>query len=173
MCVWPIRPDDPATVRQRLVLVFAAVTSMVAIAFVVPLCVLVRDVARERALDGADRDASALFPVLAVTDDADALAVAVSRTPAGSNGRLRIYERTEGQPICKEFSMEERESDSAIRVLEQRARHVEVDVGVGDMLIFDASRHIHRVTTVEGERARWTMGCFVGAFDDGSLVCWS
>ena len=30
--------------RRRLVLVFAAVTSMVAIAFIVPLCVLVRDV---------------------------------------------------------------------------------------------------------------------------------
>jgi hypothetical protein len=65
-------------VRRRLVLVFAAVTSMVAIAFIVPLCVLVRDVARERALDGADRDASALFPVLAVTVDPDALDVAVS-----------------------------------------------------------------------------------------------
>lgn len=77
--------------RRRLVLVFAAVTSMVAIAFVVPLCVLVRDVARERALDGADRDASALFPVLALTDDPDALAIAVSRTPAGSEGRLRVY----------------------------------------------------------------------------------
>jgi signal transduction histidine kinase len=79
-------------VRRRLVAVFAAVTAMVAIAFVVPLGVLVRDVARERAIDDATRDASALFPVLAVTDDAQALAVAISRTGSGAvGGRLTVY----------------------------------------------------------------------------------
>ncbi len=78
--------------RRRLVAVFAAVTAMVAIAFVVPLGVLVRDVARERAIDDATRDASALFPVLAVTDDAQALAVAISRTGSGAvGGRLTVY----------------------------------------------------------------------------------
>lgn len=77
--------------RRRLVAVFAAVTTMVAIAFVVPLAVLVRDVARERALDDANRDASALFPILAVTDDAATLELAVSRTRAGSDGRLDVH----------------------------------------------------------------------------------
>lgn len=78
--------------RRRLVVVFAAVTAMVAIAFVVPLGLLVRDVARERAIDDATRDASALFPVLAVTDDAQALAVAISRTGSGAvGGRLTVY----------------------------------------------------------------------------------
>lgn len=78
--------------RRRLVVVFAAVTAMVAIAFVVPLGLLVRDVARERALDDATRDASSLFPVLAVTDDAQTLAVAISRTGSGAiGGRLTVY----------------------------------------------------------------------------------
>lgn len=77
--------------RRRLVGVFAAVTAMIAIAFLVPLALFVRDVARERALDDAEGDASALFPVLAVTGDPDALAVAVSRTPAGSAGRLSVF----------------------------------------------------------------------------------
>ncbi len=71
--------------------VFAAVTTMVAIAFVVPLGLFVRDVARERAIADADADAAALFPVLAVSEDADALAVAISRTPAGGAGRLTLY----------------------------------------------------------------------------------
>ncbi len=77
--------------RRRLGVVFAAVTAMVAIAFVVPLALFVRDVAHERAIADADGDASALFPVLAVTDNAEALAVAISRTPAGSAGRLTVY----------------------------------------------------------------------------------
>jgi signal transduction histidine kinase len=77
--------------RRRLIVVFAAVTTMVAIAFIVPLSLFVRDVARERAVDDADRDASALFPVLAVSDDAETIAIALSRTPAGSAGRLTVY----------------------------------------------------------------------------------
>lgn len=77
--------------RRRLVGVFAAVTSMIAVAFLVPLALFVRDVARERALDDAETDTSALFPVLAATSDTDALEVAVSRTPTGSAGRLSIF----------------------------------------------------------------------------------
>lgn len=77
--------------RRRLVGVFAAVTSMIAIAFLVPLALFVRDVARERAISDAEGDASAIFPVLVATSSPDALAVAVSRTPAGSAGRLTVF----------------------------------------------------------------------------------
>lgn len=77
--------------RRRLALVFAAVTTMVAVAFIVPLSIFVRDVARERAIDDANRDASALFPILAATDSVDVLGVAISRTPAGTAGRLSVY----------------------------------------------------------------------------------
>lgn len=64
---------------------------MVAIAFVVPLAVLVDDVAEDRALENAGRDASALFPVLAVTGEVEPVAVAVSRTPAGAAGRMAVH----------------------------------------------------------------------------------
>ncbi|MFQ5557431.1 MAG: HAMP domain-containing protein, partial [Acidimicrobiales bacterium] len=67
-----------------------AVTTMVTLAFVVPLGLLVRDVARDRALTDSERDASALFPVLAVTDDPGAVALAVSRTRAGAENRLAV-----------------------------------------------------------------------------------
>jgi signal transduction histidine kinase len=77
--------------RRRLVAVFVAVTAMVVVAFVVPLAVFVREVARERAIDDADADVAALFPVLAATDDAGSVAVAISRTPAGARGRLTVY----------------------------------------------------------------------------------
>jgi signal transduction histidine kinase len=77
--------------RRRLIVVFVAVTTLVAAAFVIPLAVLVRNVARERALDDASRDASALSPVLAVSEDAEALRVAISRTRSGSDGRLTVF----------------------------------------------------------------------------------
>lgn len=76
--------------RRRLATVFVAVTTMVTLAFVVPLGLLVRDVARDRALTDSERDASALFPVLAVTDDPGAVALAVSRTRAGAENRLAV-----------------------------------------------------------------------------------
>jgi hypothetical protein len=46
-------------------------------------------------------------------------------------------------------------------------------VGVGDLLIFDSGRHYHRVTAVEGTRARWTMGGFLGrASEDSAILYW-
>lgn len=44
----------------------AAVTSMVALAFLVPLSILVRDLARDRAINRAERDAEAVARVMAV-----------------------------------------------------------------------------------------------------------
>ena len=39
---------------------------------------------------------------------------------------------------------------------------------VGDLLVFDAGRHFHRVTPVMGARPRWTLGGFVALSRDGS-----
>jgi len=53
-------------VRARLVGVALAATSMVAISFLVPLGILVRDLAADRELSAAERDAEALARLLAV-----------------------------------------------------------------------------------------------------------
>jgi hypothetical protein len=45
---------------------------------------------------------------------------------------------------------------------------------VGDLLVFDAGRHFHRVSRVEGDRARWTIGGFLARSRDGTqLLQWS
>lgn len=70
--------------RRRLVLVAAATTLMVAVAFVVPLALLVRTLAAERALTEARQVAGALAPVIAVGSEEDvrvALSIAGSRAP--------------------------------------------------------------------------------------------
>jgi signal transduction histidine kinase len=81
-------------VRRRLLAITIATTALVVIAFALPLAGLVRSVARDRAVSGAERDAAALAPVLALADDAEDGAVllsALERTPTGADGRLTVW----------------------------------------------------------------------------------
>jgi signal transduction histidine kinase len=68
----------------------ATTTIMVALAFLIPLAVLVRTLARDRALSAAELEAQSLAPVLALTQDTTALEAAVRATNPGSKGRLTI-----------------------------------------------------------------------------------
>jgi hypothetical protein len=62
----------------------------------------------------------------------------------------------------------DRKSAATLRVLDE-TRPVAARPGVGDLLLFDAGRHYHRVTKVEGATSRWTMGGFL-ARDPGHGV---
>ncbi len=77
--------------RRRLLLVTLAVTTLLVAAFAAPLGLLVRDVARDRAITDAERDSAALVPVLAATTDPALLEEAVERTTAGADGRLTVW----------------------------------------------------------------------------------
>jgi signal transduction histidine kinase len=73
-----------------LVALAATTTIMVALAFLIPLAVLVRTLARDRALSAAELEAQSLAPVLALTSDTTALDAAVRATNPGARGRLTI-----------------------------------------------------------------------------------
>jgi signal transduction histidine kinase len=77
-------------VRRRLFLVTLAVTTLVVAAFAIPLAVLVRDVARDRAVTEAEQDIAALGPVLAVDPAPELLEAAIVRTPSGTDGRFAV-----------------------------------------------------------------------------------
>jgi signal transduction histidine kinase len=64
---------------------------MVVLAFSVPLALLVRGVARDRALTAAERDAAAVVPVLSVSADVGVLASAIARTDAGQARRMTVF----------------------------------------------------------------------------------
>jgi signal transduction histidine kinase len=64
---------------------------MVAIAFLVPLAVIVRDVARDRAFTTAQLAGAAIEPVLSITTDRATLERAIVSTPAGAAGQLAVY----------------------------------------------------------------------------------
>ena len=77
--------------RWALVKVCIAVTTMVALAFLVPLGLMVRESARESAFSGAERQAATLGPALAITTDRDALERAVASTQAGAAGLIAVH----------------------------------------------------------------------------------
>lgn len=72
-------------------LVVAATTSLVVVAFAIPLAVLVRDVARDRAITAAERDVTALGPLLAVTEEQELIVAAIGQTSTGRDGRLAVF----------------------------------------------------------------------------------
>ncbi|WP_199443176.1 HAMP domain-containing sensor histidine kinase [Umezawaea beigongshangensis] len=77
--------------RRSLAIVALAVTSMVALAFLVPLAMVVQQLAEDRALVEAERQASALTPVLAITDDTAQLRRALASTQFGTDVRLAVH----------------------------------------------------------------------------------
>jgi signal transduction histidine kinase len=76
--------------RRRLFLVTLAVTTLLVAAFAIPLALLVRDVARDRAITDAGQDQAALAPVLAVDPAPELLAAAIERTPSGQDDRFAV-----------------------------------------------------------------------------------
>lgn len=73
--------------RKSLALVSLAVTSMVALAFLIPLALVVRQLAEDRALVDAERLAGALTPVLVITADP----VSVSQALTSTAGRVAVH----------------------------------------------------------------------------------
>lgn len=76
--------------RRRLVLVAVAVTSMVALAFVVPLGILVRDLARDRALVDGERQAQDVARLIAILLPARGVDGAVEATAAALGAESRV-----------------------------------------------------------------------------------
>lgn len=77
--------------RWALVKVSLAVTTMVVVAFAVPLGLVIKEMARDRAFSNAERQAAAIGPTLSITSDRAKLEVAMLSTQAGAAGRMAVY----------------------------------------------------------------------------------
>ncbi|GAA1338488.1 HAMP domain-containing sensor histidine kinase [Saccharothrix algeriensis] len=73
--------------RRSLALVSLAVTSMVALAFLIPLALVVQQLAQDRAKTDAERQAGALTPVLVITADP----ARVEQALASVGGRVAVH----------------------------------------------------------------------------------
>jgi signal transduction histidine kinase len=75
--------------RWALVKVCVAVTTMVVVAFAVPLGLVIAEMARDRAFSNAEREAAAVAPALSITTDRDQLERVVAA--AGSDAGLAVH----------------------------------------------------------------------------------
>ncbi|MFE0422840.1 ATP-binding protein [Streptomyces sp. NPDC058953] len=82
--------------RWALVKVALAVTTMVVVAFAVPLGLVVKEMARDRALSNAERQAAAIAPILSITTQRAPLEVAVQATQAGTAGQMSVHVPADG-----------------------------------------------------------------------------
>ncbi|MEU8914529.1 HAMP domain-containing sensor histidine kinase [Streptomyces nigrescens] len=83
--------------RWALVKVALAVTAMVVVAFAVPLGLVVKELARDRAYGSAERQAATIGPVLAITTDRTQLERAVASAETGSGGRIGVHVPASGR----------------------------------------------------------------------------
>ncbi|MFJ7908803.1 sensor histidine kinase [Kitasatospora sp. NPDC096204] len=86
------------SLRWALIKAAVAGTTMVALAFLIPLGMMVQQTARDRAFTAAERQAAALGPALAITTDEDAITRALASTDAGGQGRMAVHLPAAGQP---------------------------------------------------------------------------
>ncbi|MEU6195139.1 HAMP domain-containing sensor histidine kinase [Streptomyces sp. NPDC047061] len=75
--------------RWALVKVCLAVTAMVVVAFAVPLGLVVKELARDRAFSNAEREAAAVAPALSITTDRDKLERVVAA--AGADRGMAVH----------------------------------------------------------------------------------
>ena len=69
-----------------------ATTSLVVVAFALPLAALVRSVARDRAIAGAERDVASLAPTLALPGvTPELVTTAIDSTGTGADGRITVW----------------------------------------------------------------------------------
>ncbi|MFI1397659.1 sensor histidine kinase [Streptomyces sp. NPDC020681] len=84
--------------RWALVKVSLAVTVMVVLAFAVPLGLVIKEMARDRAFSNAERQAAAIGPTLSITAERGPLERAVMSTQAGAAGRMAVHIPASGEP---------------------------------------------------------------------------
>ncbi|MFE6826087.1 sensor histidine kinase [Streptomyces sp. NPDC057690] len=75
--------------RWALVKVCLAVTAMVVVAFAVPLGLVIKEMARDRAFSNAEREAAVVVPALSITTDRDQLERVVAS--AGSDDGMAVH----------------------------------------------------------------------------------
>jgi len=116
-------------VRRRLVLAAAAITTTIVLAFAIPLGLMIRSVANDRALTAAERAAQALAPVLAgVTDQATIGRVieGVIDPAAGSVSVVQADDQVLGAPVS---------ADAAVALARQDQRSFSTPVDGGRLVL--------------------------------------
>lgn len=134
--------------RWALVKVCLAVTTMVVVAFAVPLGLVIKEMASDRAFSNAERQAAALGPILSVTTERGALVRAVEFTEAGSAGRMAVHVPAAGGEKALQVGTPRVSADDLTRTREL-ARATIFDVPGGSALLQPTALSSERTAIVE------------------------
>ncbi|GAA0229914.1 ATP-binding protein [Cryptosporangium japonicum] len=115
--------------RRALALVALATTAMVSLAFVVPLLLVVHQIARERAIGDAQRQANQAVSLLAATNDVKVIEDAISTIPAWNSDGLAIY-LPDGQTPVIGTTRAKPTDIKTVRASEDKSITSDVDGGV-------------------------------------------
>ncbi|MFD7713062.1 sensor histidine kinase [Streptomyces sp. NPDC059785] len=118
--------------RWALVKVCVAVTTMVVVAFAVPLGLVVKEMARDRAFSNAEREAATLAPALSITTDREQLERVVAS--AGSDSGMAVHIPAAGDSPAVEIG-EQRAAGKDITMTRKLGRASTAEVAGGSVLL--------------------------------------
>ncbi|MFD4258404.1 sensor histidine kinase [Streptomyces sp. NPDC058534] len=165
--------------RWALVKVSLAVTAMVVVAFAVPLGLVIREMARDRAFSNAEREAAAVAPALSITTDRDQLERVVAS--AGSDAGMAVHipasgeqtDRTDGAGQRAADIGRQRATDEDIAAVREMGRASTTEVDGGSTLLQPVALSSGEIAVVEvyvpesevtnGVATAWAVLAAVGA----------
>ncbi|MEU6799827.1 sensor histidine kinase [Streptomyces neyagawaensis] len=133
--------------RWALVKVCVAVTTMVVVAFAVPLGLVIKEMARDRAFSNAEREAAAIAPALSITNDREQLERVVAS--AGTDDGLAVHLPAVGDGATALDLGRQRASDKDIATVRELGRASTTQVPGGSTLLQPTALSSGEIAVVE------------------------
>jgi signal transduction histidine kinase len=132
--------------RWALVKVCLAVTAMVVVAFAVPLGLVIKEMARDRAFSNAERQAAAVAPALSITTERDQLERVVAS--AGSDSGMAVHIPAAGDQTAVDIGRQ-RAADEDIATVRKLGRASTTEVSGGSTLLQPVALSSGAIAVVE------------------------
>ncbi|QFQ97634.1 HAMP domain-containing histidine kinase [Streptomyces phaeolivaceus] len=133
--------------RWALVKVCLAVTAMVVVAFAVPLGLVIKEMARDRAFSNAEREAAAIAPALSITTDREQLERVVAS--AGSDDGMAVHIPADGAGSGALDLGRQRASDGDIATVRKLGRASTTEAPGGSTLLQPTALSSGEIAVVE------------------------
>ncbi|MBD0841811.1 sensor histidine kinase [Streptomyces sp. TRM68416] len=132
--------------RWALVKVSLAVTTMVVLAFAVPLGLVIKEMARDRAFSNAERQAAAVAPALSITSDRDQLERVVAS--AGAEAGMAVHIPAAGRSAAVDIGRQRAAADD-IATVRRLGRASTSEVSGGSTLLQPVALSSGEIAVVE------------------------
>ncbi|MEV6183938.1 HAMP domain-containing protein, partial [Streptomyces sp. NPDC052015] len=132
--------------RWALVKVCVAVTTMVVVAFAVPLGLVIKEMARDRAFSNAEREAAAVAPALSITTDRDQLERVVAS--AASDEGMAVHLPASDGKAASDIGRQ-RAADKDITTTRKLGRASTAEVAGGSTLLQPTALSSGEIAVVE------------------------